>query len=431
MRMKWHMAALYLLLFCMAALAMRALLTMIVETSKIDTAWDLYPYWHSGLFVRQQADPYAAYLEQAGLEFPIQFVDRRVDDLQSLSYGQVFRAPAITPVMVLLISTLSFFSWPFAKFIWLAMNLVLVFGIPYLILQLLPGSARMRLSVKILLFVIFISLLQTRQTVVNGQTGLLVFGAMLLSLFYVDRKPWLAGIALGLALSKYSLALPLALLLLLNKRFRVLFYAFLTQLFGLLLLSLLTHQSPIMIVLENVQLLLLHAGQPGIHLASLFSYNPQASMVAGIMLSLLIAAVLVYGTYVHKPGAGLAEQSQLVELAAFGLLMCWALLVAYHREYDVFVVILPLATGGYLLANNLCESRFCKYTLAGVLLAAILILNLPGPTILTMIPGISAVADQSLRSFQDYLVTFVVLGITGLSIWIYSHASTNGIIQGI
>ena len=77
---------------------------------------------------------------------------------------------------------------------------------------------------------------------------------MMIALLFSDRLWVVAGLALGLALSKYSLSLPIFLFLLYKRNFKVLLMAVATQLAGILGMAALSGGTPVRIIQENIML---------------------------------------------------------------------------------------------------------------------------------------------------------------------------------
>jgi hypothetical protein len=300
---------------------------------------DLYTYWYAGLFIRQGDDPYAAFLAREKPDLPITFLDGEAHSIDEIKIPGLVPAPANTYPLVYLLTVFSFLTWPTAKVAWLICNLLLVFLIPILLAQLLPGRKQLDKRLTIILALVFIGFTSTRYALSSGQLSFLVFGMMLGSALLVKPRPWLAGILIGFALSKYSLALGFFLyFLLFERRLRMSLTAILVQVGGVAWLVLTTGSSVMQVLAEYSLLFEHHARMEGIQLSAFLSTggsNPPLSAA----FSLLVGAFLI-GYALKNPVSRKADP--LVRLCLLTILLLWSLLVGYHRAYDALTFILFL-----------------------------------------------------------------------------------------
>jgi hypothetical protein len=251
--------------------------------------------------------------------------------------------PANTAPLVMLVSPLSWFSWPVASRLWMLINIGLGLSLACLVLIAVRPQVRVWpfLAVVGLLF----SLTSTREALETGQTTLIVLVLMMGAHVAVRRHPWLAGILLGFALSKYSLAFPLVLLWLLQRRWRPLLLAGGVQVAGLLLLWGLDGSNPITTLGRYWAMIQFHADMVGMHLRG--GLLAETGAMGLIIVGLL--TLLVGGVTAHALGRDQARQLRLLPADtpyAYLLLvviMLWNLLALYHRRYDHTAVILYLA----------------------------------------------------------------------------------------
>ena len=335
---------------------------------------DLYTYWYAGLFIRQGEDPYAAFLARQEPELPITFLDGKADSTEDVKIPGLVPAPANTYPLIYMLTIFSFLTWPAAKVAWLACNLVLVLLIPVFLVRLLLYRQSLDRRITIGLALVFIGFTSTRYALSSGQLSFLVFGLMLASTLLVDEHPWFAGILMGIALSKYSLALGFFLyFLLFERRFRMSLVAILVQIGGAAFLAW-TSQTSILQVLQGYQILFEHhARMEGIQLSALLSTggsNPPLS--AGF--TLLVGLFLI--RYALKNPVSL-KADPLVRLYFLTTLLLWSLLVGYHRAYDAltFILFIGLAVS---IVNDLkvkshpwwlCPTwKFFAFLSAGVML---------------------------------------------------------------
>jgi hypothetical protein len=315
---------------------------------------DLYTYWYAGLFIRQGEDPYAAFLAHQKPDLPITFLDGEADSIEDIKIPGLVPAPANTYPLVYLLTLFSFLTWPTAKVTWLICNLAFVFIIPILLARLLPDRQGLDRRINVILALVFIGFTSTRYALSSGQLSFLVFGMMLGSALLVKQRPWLAGILMGFALSKYSLALGFFLYyLLFERRLRMSLTAILVQILGVVWLVV-TSGSAVTQVLEEYRLLFEHhAVMEGIQLSALLATggsNPPLS--AGF--TLLIGAFLI--GYALKSRVS-RKADPLVRLCLLTILLLWSLLVGYHRSYDALTFILFLALAVSMLHDLVGKPR--------------------------------------------------------------------------
>jgi len=110
--------------------------------------------------------------------------------------------------------------------------------IPGLVIRLLPEKNSLTGFHKLLIFFVFFILQGTRIANWVGQTTLLVFFFMLTALLVTRKNEFLAGILLGIALSKYSLAISVFLFLLLKREYLILIISLVVQVLGAAIVSL-------------------------------------------------------------------------------------------------------------------------------------------------------------------------------------------------
>jgi hypothetical protein len=246
----------------------------------------------------------------------------------------------------------------------------------------------------------FIGLFGKRNISGNCQTSLLVFVLMLLSLLWMDRRWPAAGIVCGIALSKYSIGLPLMVLFPVLRKSRLLAVAGLTQLAAIVGMFLLTSDSPLRIVEEYVRIFQEHVDSPGIHVATLMPGSAAWAVVAPIALTALTFGAM--SCWLLLPGRAKAISrgdawSKFAVLHVFTITMLWTLLVAYHRAYDTFVVVLYFA----IVFHGLY--RPSPWALSPRQHQALLVATAVGVAVMSLpANGISILGD---RLFQDTWLT--------------------------
>jgi hypothetical protein len=324
-----------LLMLGLVLVSLVALARTVMKTYEPESgAWDLHPYWYFGHFVHAGINPYAAYAEKLTLPGPAHYLDGSVVAPEAVAQPKLGLVPANTAPVLLLLSLLSFFPWLIAKSIWLVCNVALIVAIPWLAMRLLPPSLLLARPLQWLAAFSFYAMKGPREAAASGQTSLLVFFLMIVTLL-LRQSHWLwAGLALGVALGKYSLSLPVFLFLLLEKRFRLLAVAILVQVVGLGVVSALGDGSVGETLRVYWSMISRHSVQPGVHLGyALHSYPlfMNVLVVAGSVVTLTMVG------YRRWQGWLAADV-----LPVNSVLVMWVLLAAYHRNYDALMVILFL-----------------------------------------------------------------------------------------
>jgi hypothetical protein len=304
---------------------------------------DFHSYWYAGLFVRQQSDPYAAYMSGKEPDIPIEFINGQTETATLPRSGPLATTPANTTPIVVLLTAFSWLPWSVAKSTWFFFNLLLVLILPWLAIRWLPRPNSLSALAVTLFSLAFYALKGTRAALGTGQTTLLVLTLMLLCLLTWERSWPLAGLFFGVALSKYSIALPLFLYAFYRRKFKVMAMAVLVQLSSLYLLSVLTGSRPLSILQSNYKIMQIHANMPGIYLAELFDHGSAMRLIAPVVLTALMLAYLAWTTYRQPRPARSAAGSSFRNRHLMAALALWTLLVAYHRPYDGVLVIFFMA----------------------------------------------------------------------------------------
>lgn len=311
-----------------------ALTRTVMKTASPDGGWDLHPYWYYGHFVHAGINPYMAYAQGLTLPGPVHYLDGSVVAPDAVDQPHLGHVPANTAPILLLLSILSFFPWLQAKNIWLVCNVALIVAIPWLALWLLPASLRLARPLAWLVAFSFYAMKGPRESAASGQTSLLVFFLMIVTLL-LRQSHWLwAGVALGVALGKYSLSLPVFLFLLLEKRFRLIAVAIGVQLLGLAAVSTLGGGSVWETIQVNLSMVAHHAVERGVHIGYPLREYP---LIAQALVAVVTVATLWAIWRTHQRGWLAADL-----LPVNSALILWTLLVAYHRNYDALMVILFL-----------------------------------------------------------------------------------------
>ncbi len=223
--------------------------------------------------------------------------------------------------------------------------------IPALLLNALrinPAGSRKRY---LLLLAVFMGFSSTRYATISGQPSIFVIVLMLLTWILSEERPTLAGVLLGIALSKYSLSLGFWIYFtIFERRPKLSLTAAGVQFIGLLGLAWLGQSSVIQAIDGYVQLFLHHAPMEGIQLTSLLpgvnAYSPTLALgltlITGIPLYIFMRrSPELRNTLTANP----TKRALLLSILTF-----WSLMVAYHRAYDLQVFLISL--GAILLLRS-------------------------------------------------------------------------------
>ena len=343
---------------------------------------DFHPYWYQGHHLRQGTNPYDAFFTGKLPATPVHYLDGVTAEAPPIGQPGLLHMPTNLAPLGLLLFTFSFLSWPLAKIIWLSFNLALMLVTPWLALRWPAELPPLTTNQKLLICLIFYALTGTRVTVWLGQTTLLICILLVGTLLALKKNRFIAGILFGFALSKYSLALPLLLFLLYKKEFRVIATGAAVQVAALLLLSLLSGDTPAHLAYDYLLMYQRLSGSEaelGIHLLRWF---PAGGLWLVGGLSLFVAAILGYWSWQYD--SRLKEMgSQLnaiVDLNLVVIFACWTLVIGYHGLYDTIIVIwfINLAIYGLTRPEPYHLSALWQALLLLSLAAATVVLSLPG-----------------------------------------------------
>src|SRR5215216_422783 len=312
-----------------------------IETGKPLGSRDFHQFWYAGNFIIQGRDPYEAYFADAKPNLPIRYLNGVTVDEYPVAQPELAIIPSNTPVMLLLLTPFSFFSWNVAKWLVLIVNLILMLITGWLVLRRIPfAGVRLARLDELLLFLVYFDLSATRIAIENGQTTLLVFLLMMIAILYAERSWQIAGSALGIALSKYSLSLPIFLFFLYKRNFKVILLAIAVQALGVLGLAAIGRTSPVTVAQENVRLLFELFDQPGVHLArffEIFTDNHLLTEIPVLIMTLLVFIPLFL--WLRGRSSTRAATEDVIDFHILTILFIWTMLVAYHRLYDTLILI--------------------------------------------------------------------------------------------
>jgi hypothetical protein len=228
-----------------------------------------------------------------------------------------------------------------------------------------------------MLALIYYGMPGTRAAIVTGQTAVIAIFLMLLTLCLMrSNKKLLAGLALGIALSKFSVAIALLFFLLYKRDWAIVVIGLIVQGMAFAGFTLLRAGSPFEVLADFISITGTHASFPGIHLTGLFTPTTMTTVLVGIVFSVVVFYLLWFQLSKRK-----IEDSDraMLDYTVFGVLCLWSLLVAYHRAYDLGLVLPALAIFVCVLSRprswGLGVERMCL--LLPLFIVSVLSLSLP------------------------------------------------------
>jgi len=348
-----------LLLLALAVLASVSLARVLLKDTG-GRGLDFHAYWYSGHFLWQGMSPYPALtdqnvltLEGSQLTLPIRYWDGGIVEAGDVGQAGFPRVPGLTAPAVLVISLLSRFSWPVAVPLWTGINCLLLLVIIWGCAKLLDRPVVSYESIVLLL--VALSLIATRETLELGQSTIFVLAGMLAGLAIADRSQIGGGLLLGIALSKFTLIFPGLLIFLYKRHYRGAIATVAVQLLGTALLALFAHSSFVEIVAAYFRLLSAHAGMEGMHLGQGLLHNHEWLQIVFVLLAVVLVGMgLTHLVRRRQTATPVSPASVTFILLVIGLLV--GLLSFYHRRYDFMAGIPFLAL--IILSGSQLGERF-------------------------------------------------------------------------
>jgi hypothetical protein len=325
---------------------------------------------------------------------------------EAVRQPQLAQTPANSAPLLLTITLLAFLPWSLAKSVWLVICVVVVLTLPWLALRLLTPALHLAQPLQWLVALAFYAMKGTRVALANGQPSVLVFFLMLVTLLTYQSQWVVAGLALGIALSKYSIALPLVIFLLWRRCFRVLLLAAGVQVVGLLWVAALGGGVGKTIQLYWNIVMRYAGGVEGVHLSA---WLPDQLFIVNVVV--VVGSIITLVTLFYAGGRGWVGSDLLT---VNGVLALWTLLVAYHRVYDTMLVLFFLVVA--LVAATCWQlPRTQTYALGLFWLMAVGVLCVPGSLVP---PFLSASQVDLFVLWVERSVTVVVVAMWAVNVWL-------------
>jgi len=300
---------------------------------------DLHQFWYGGHLLMQGKNPYIVLYNQKPLGYsPNSGYHPQAAQNPAKERWKVRIIPASAPIF-LLMAPLSLLPWACATIVWLLVNMALGVFFVWIILRCI-GKNLFSLD-GLLLTSLFFSLICTRQVFELGQTSLIVAVFMWLSFMVLSKSQILSGILLGIAFSKFTLALPMVFYFAYKKKIWALLFCCITQVVGLLILCVATQTNPAITVkayLAGSRLVLNQTKSFAVHLSAL----PWGS-ISSILGWIITAATIAFPCWFRFRSSSVrsdAYSEKFIALILISIFSFWSLLVLYHGRQDM-VIILP------------------------------------------------------------------------------------------
>jgi hypothetical protein len=326
----------WLLVVILAVWAAASLGIVIQNTLRSGGGNDLYTYWIAGHFIRQGDDPYKAFLDKQVPHLPVHYLDGEANQIEQIIQPGLVPAPGYTYPFLLFFTLFAFLSWETAKWVWLIINIGLAILAPILTIRILPEDARLPAWLSLAVGLAFLGFSASRYALTSGQVTFLVLDLMCLAVLLSLKQPWLAGLLLGLALSKYSVSAGILLFFVfLRPNFRLAVTAVAVQAAGILALMINSGTNITGVLSDYTLMFTHHAPMDGIHLASVFPISNAAFDIG-------VAGLLTWVVFVPLWRRRNLAYSAQGGFCAICIMMLWSLLVAYHRAYDAVALVILL-----------------------------------------------------------------------------------------
>ena len=158
-------------IFCILAslYAVAVAVYIFVETGKPLGSRDFHQFWYAGHFILEGRDPYEAFFAKEPPSLPVVYLDGVTINQYPVALADLEITPSNTPMMLLLLSPFSYFSWGVAKWMILVVNLILMLVTGWLVIRHFPFRG-IKLSPldEVLVFLAYFDLSATRIAIENG-----------------------------------------------------------------------------------------------------------------------------------------------------------------------------------------------------------------------------------------------------------------------
>jgi len=307
------------------------------------------------------------------------------------------------PHAVIALSPLSLLPEAAAVRLWASINLALAVLASYLAVRIVrPKAAWGTIALPVLMFLCWGGF----RTLLQFSLVTLVFGLLAMSL--ADRRPWMSGVCMGLALMKPQMAAPFFLWALFTRRLRIAGVGAIVVIAGVLLFCLRAGANPIAVVQQYADTLPMHyRADQDLIMVGLAQLRPLIALAIpdpGIVNAAAVAIAVGLLACIGLLGFSEGKRPGVLMISAPPLVAVWSLLTFYHLTYG-FVLLLPVAT--LLLFENDPRTRAFRRAVFWTLQLALMV-DVPGmwprfesallPSRGAHLPGMTAHADRVLMA---------------------------------
>ncbi|MCW1967479.1 MAG: DUF2029 domain-containing protein [Anaerolineae bacterium] len=305
-------------------------------------------FWYPGVYLRSPLgpgrNPFTSLPTPDNLNFPIYFIDGTIATEYS-HMGTVNYDPTNLSLTLLLTFPLSFFSWNSAKYLWFFLNILFSLGTVYYLTQ-LTEARNFKFG---LLFIgaIFFSLRSTQYAFVFGQSTLLTLFSMCIALHYMNKNYWIPGIALAIALSKYSLGFPIGIVFFCWRQWRAIFVAVVLHLTAMFIIGVITETSLLHTLQGHINHMLNHIKDPFLSyylLDGLLKDHPTINSIVVLFTTIILIFTITLFYFNNKNIFFVAKKNlDLEALLVISVFNAVNMLLISHRRYDQNVHIMFVA----------------------------------------------------------------------------------------
>lgn len=277
-------------------------------------------------------DPYEETLQPSGLQ----------ETLNLRKYYGILQANQF-PSMIMLLLPFTVFRPIVANWIWMICNVLSSVGIVILVKKLVfdecytsfcQASNFCMQEEEPIWYTILISLffmgLPWRNNIGNGQHTIMAFFFYLLAIYFSERKKdHVAGVALAISFFKYTLTAPLAIYFLYKKKYKVLAVSIGIHVALTIVAAVWLKSSIWEMIVKPLQIASRFSSSGFVDIGSIVGIK-NVGMIIPLLAMLAILIYVMRGKY-------RGTDSELLTV-----LTLFSLVIAYHRLYDYFILIIPV-----------------------------------------------------------------------------------------
>lgn len=274
--------------------------------------------WSAAHLLAKHKDPWNTYIQG--------------DPQKEIILGQ---QPNYLPEFYLLLEPLGELPFERARAWWCAFNLLFLVATIWILRKMFDLDR----DHTVLVTLLALSATPFRVTLANGQHGLFIL--LLMCILFFSSNRWIKGLSLGLSYSKYSFSPLIAILMMMKKRFDILFISMVLPILGLLVVwRMLSTDLPLL----TIEPLLTSKIAMGPGTCDVMTILEQILRRGGFRDSLVYSIPTSLGLVSAAAAAAwIAYRCRMQEQIQLALSLIMTLLCFKHVNYDFIVLIVPLA----------------------------------------------------------------------------------------